>query len=271
VRAAVTLGDVVGKAQHLLVVAAVPLHGHFHADVGLLVALAVAHGMEHIGVQHLLALVDEVHKALHATGAGKVVFLAAALVNQADAHAVVQEAQLAQALAQDLVMKVVVFFEDVGVGQKVHFGAALFGLARHLHGRHVHAVHLLHQAVLHKALGKFNAVHLAVAPHRQAQPFAQRVHAAHAHAVQAARHLVAVLVELAAGVQLGQRDFGRAALGLVLVVHLHPGGDAAAVVHHADRVVGVDGHHDVVAVAGQRFVNRVVHHLKHQVVQAGAV
>ncbi len=222
-------------------------------------------------MQHLLALVDEVHKALHAAGAGKVVFLATALVNQADAHAVVQEAQLAQPLGQDFVMEIVVFLEDVGVGQKVHLGAALFGFARHLHGRHVHAVHLLHQPVLHKAACKFNAVDLAFTPHRQAQPFAQGVHAAHAHAVQAARHLVAVLVELAARMQLGQRDLSCAALGLVLVVHLHAGGDAAAVVHHADGVVGVDGHHNVVAMAGQRLVNGVVHHLEHQVVQAGAV
>ncbi len=33
----------------------------------------------------------------------------------------------------------------------------------------------------------------------------------------------------------------------------------------------VDGDQDVVAVAGQRFVDGVVHHLEHQVVQAGAI
>jgi hypothetical protein len=38
-----------------------------------------------------------------------------------------------------------------------------------------------------------------------------------------------------------------------------------------DGVVGVDGDDDVVAVAGQRLVDGVVHHLEHQVVQAGAV
>jgi hypothetical protein len=89
--------------------------------------------------------------------------------------------------------------------------------------------------------------------------------------VQAARDLVAVLVELAAGVQLGQRDLGGAALEVVLVVPLDAGGDAAAVVGDADRVVGVDGDDDVVAMAGQRFVDGVVDHLEHQVVQAGAV
>jgi hypothetical protein len=105
-----------------------------------------------LGCNTVLALVDEVHKAAHAAGAGKVVFLARALVLQADAHAVVQEAQLAQALAEDFVMEIVVLLEDVGVGQKVHLGAALFGLADHLHGRHVNAVHRLDYAVLHKAL-----------------------------------------------------------------------------------------------------------------------
>ena len=44
----------------------------------------------------------------------------------------------------------------------------------------------------------------------------------------------------------------------MLVVHLHAGGDAAAVVGDGNRVVGVDGDDDVVAVAGQRFVDGVV-------------
>ena len=154
VGAAVALRDVVGEAQHLLVVAAVPLHRHFDADVGVLVALAVAHGVEDVGVQHRLALVDEVDEALDAAGAGEVVFLAAALVLQADAHAVVQKAQFAQALAQDFVMEVVVVLEDVGVGQKVDFGAALFGVAHDLHRRNFDAVDRLDDAVLHKAAAR---------------------------------------------------------------------------------------------------------------------
>jgi hypothetical protein len=71
--------------------------------------------------------------------------------------------------------------------------------------------------------------------------------------------------------QLGEGDLGGRALGLVLVVHLHAGGDAAAVVDDGDRVVGVDGDDDVVAVAGQGLVDRVVDDLEDEVVQAGAV
>ena len=50
-------------------------------------------------------------------------------------------------------------------------------------------------------------MHFAFAAHREAQPLAERVDATHAHAVQTARDFVAVLVELAARVQFGQRDF----------------------------------------------------------------
>ena len=48
-------------------------------------------------------------------------------------------------------------------------------------------------------------------------------------------------------------------------------GDAAAVVLHRHRFVGVNGDGDAVAVAGEGFVDGVVHHLEYHVVQAGAV
>ena len=276
VGATVTLGNVVGEAQHALVVAVVPLHGHFHTDAGagdaaVAVGRALAIGVKGVGVQHFFVGVDEVHKAFDATGAREVVFFAGALVFEANAHAIVQERQLAQTLGQNFVMEIGVLREDFYVGQKVHFGAAFVGGTGDAHGRNFHTVHGFEQTVLHKAFGKIDLVHFAFAAHRQAQPFAQRVHARHAHAVQATRDLVAVLVELAACVQFCQSDFRCTALGLVLVVHLHAGGDAAAVVGDADGVVRVDGDHDVVAVAGQRFVDRVVHNLEHQVVQTGAV
>src|SRR5690606_25845966 len=97
----------------------------------------------------------------------------------------------------------------------------------------------------------------------------QRIDAGHAHAVQAARDLVRVLVELAAGVQLRHDDLGRAAV--VFVVFVDGGGDAAAVVRDRNAVVGVDGDDDVVAIAGQCLVDGVVHDLGHHVVQASAV
>ena len=168
-------------------------------------------------------------------------------------------------------MEIVVFLEDFGIGQEVHLGAALLGIAGDLHGRSFGAIHHLDHAILHHALGEQQRVHLAFAAHREAQLAGERIHAAHAHAVQAAGHLVAVLVELAARVQLGQGDLCRRALGLVLVVHLDAGGNPAAVVRDGDGVVGMDGDDDVIAMPGQGLVDGVVDHLEHQVVQAGAV
>lgn len=161
--------------------------------------------------------------------------------------------------------------ENGRIGHEVHFGAAVLGVAGHEHRRHFHAVHHLEHAILRNTAMELHEPLLAVAAHGEAQPARQRVHARHAHAVQAAGHLVAVLVELAAGVQLRHHDFSSAALRLVLVVHLHVGRNPAAVVGHGNRVVGVNRHVDVVAVPGQRFVDRVVEHLEHEVVQTGAV
>jgi hypothetical protein len=75
VGAAITLRNVVGETQHLLAVAAVPLHRHFDA----IFVPWFAHGGKHVRVQ-VLALVDEGDKALDAAGAREVVFLAGALV-----------------------------------------------------------------------------------------------------------------------------------------------------------------------------------------------
>src|SRR5690606_14354977 len=147
--------------------------------------------------------------------------------------------------------------EDLRVGEEAHFGAALVGGAGNRQWRHAHALAELH------------LVQLAVAAYGQPQPFGQRVHARHAHAVQPPRHRVRGLVELAAGVQLGHDDFRCAAAELVVFVDV--GGDAASVVGHGNRIVGVDGDDDVVAVPGQGLVDRVLDYLEHHMVQTRAV
>jgi hypothetical protein len=64
-------------------------------------------------------------------------------------------------------------------------------------------------------------------------------------------------------VQDGEHDLSR---GPVLLLH-DPHGDTAAVVRDGDRVVGVDRDRHRVGLAGERLVDRVVHHLVDQVVQ----
>ncbi len=85
--------------------------------------------------------------------------------------------------------------------------------------------------------------------------------------MQAARYLVGAVVELSAGVQHGHDDLGGGDALLAVNVDRY----AAAVVADRYRFVGMNGDHDAIAVAGQRFVNGVVHHLEHHVMQAAAV
>src|SRR6185503_9154249 len=86
----------------------------------------------------------------------------------------------------------------------------------------------------------------------------------HAHAVQTARDLVRVAVELATRVQRRHDHFHRGAvLGGVDV-----DGNAAAVVLDTHVQVLVDDDFDVAAVAGQRLVDRVVDDFVDEMVNA---
>ena len=106
-------------------------------------------------------------------------------------------------------------------------------------------------------------IDLAVAPDFEIERFGQRVDDRDADAVQTARHLVAVVVELAAGVQHGQHDFGGRLAALVAIDR-----NAAAVVDDRDRAVDVNRDVDLIAEAGQRLVDGVVDDFVDEMVQA---
>ena len=126
----------------------------------------------------------------------ELVALAVALVVDGDEDAAVQERELAQAL-RERVEAVFGGLENLRVGLERDLRAAALRRAGDLEvgDRSAALVALL--------------VDLAVAPDLEVEPLRQRVDHRHADAVQAARHLVAVVVELAAGVEHGQHDFGR--------------------------------------------------------------
>ena len=142
--------------------------------------------------------------------------------------------------------------ENLRVRLEGDLGAALLGRAGglELRGRHAALVGLL--------------VDLAVAPDFELEASRERVDDRDADAVETARDLVAVVVELAAGVQDGQDDFRRRLAALVTIDR-----DAAAVVDDRDRVVDVDRDVDLIAVAGERLVDGVVDDLVDEMVQAG--
>ena len=95
----------------------------------------------------------------------------------------------------------------------------------------------------------------------------ERVDDRDADAVQAARDLVGVLVELTAGMELGHDDLGRRDAFLLLDVDR----DAAAVVATVTEPSALSVTVDRVAIAGERLVDRIVDDLVDHVVQARAV
>ena len=252
VSAAVALRDVVGEAQHALMIAVVPPKCCFHRD-------AFALGLDHdrIGDQRRLVAVEKFHEGLDAA---LVFHLLAFLhrvahVGQHDGDAGIEEGELAQTVLERGEVELD-HGEGLGRGQEGDFGAALaFRVAGLLQRRHRDAV------------VEFHEVLFAVAPDGELEPARQRVHHRDADAVQAAGDLVGILVEFSAGMQLGHDDLGRRNAFAFMDV----GRDAAAVVDHGHRAVGVERDRHLIGEARERLVDGVVDHLVDHVVQAGAV
>ena len=175
-----------------------------------------------------------------------------ALVGDRDLQAAGEERRLAQALLERGELQARGALEDVGVGQERDDRPRL--------RRRLAALEL----ALRRAADVVLRPDVAVAADLDVELLRQRVDHRHADAVQAAGHLVAAAVaELAAGVQHGEDDLdGRQAL---LLHDRHR--DAAAVVTHGDRAVGVDRHIDRIAVARQGLVDGVVDDLVDEVMQ----
>ena len=251
--AAVALRDVVGEAQGALVVAVVPLQRGLDHD---LVALAL--DQDRRLVQGGLGPVEIAHERDEAAVVVEQLLdrLGAALVAQQDGHAGVQERQLAQPMLERLV--------------------AELGLREHLdrwHEREFGAAPAVRRADYGKrrlglaAVLEADQVLVLVAPDAQLEPLRERIDHRHADAVEPAGHLVRALVELAAGVQPGHDHLG----GGHAFAFVDVGRDAAAVVAHGDRAVGVEDHIDPVAIAGERLVDGVVDDLEHHVMQTRTV
>ncbi len=163
--------------------------------------------------------------------------LAVALVVDRDRDAAVEKRKLAQTLGERVEAELD-RLEDLSVRPEGDLRAALLRRARDLEvgRRRTPLVGLL--------------IDLAAPPDLELERLRERVDDRDADAVQAARDFVAVVVELAAGVQNGQHDFRRGLAARVAVDR-----NAATVVDHRDRVVDVDLDVDLIAEARERLVD----------------
>ena len=200
-------------------------------------------------------VLDEVDDAAGVPVDDRLVVVARALVVEADLEALVEERHHLEPLEHGAGAELG-GLEDRRVGPERDggAGAAARGLADDLE-----------LGLGFAAVGELDAVALAVAVDLDLDLRRQRVDHRDADAVEAAGDLVAVAAELAAGVQLGERDLDAGHLELGVDVD----GDAAAVVDDPAAAVGQQGDVDAVAVAGHGLVDGVVDDLLDEVVQAG--
>src|ERR671935_219024 len=106
-------------------------------------AASRAAAAEHRRMEHVLRPVHVLDEALNATGKGEVLFLPGALVDEHDAHAVIEERELAQPPGKDVVV-VVDDAEDLPRSEEMHFGTATLRDAGHLERRDGLAAAKLH-------------------------------------------------------------------------------------------------------------------------------
>ena len=239
--------DVVDEREGVLVVPVLVLQG----DVDLDVVLDGREG-DHLRVQRLLVPVQPFHELDQAALGEELLLLhlVLPLVAEDDRDALVQERELTEAVGERRVAELQ-HREHFGVGLEGDGGAGALGLAEDA------------ERLGGLATGKGHVMPAAVAVHHHLEPLREGVDHRHADAVQAAGHLVGRLVKLATGVQHRQRQFDAGNL----LDGMDIDRNTATVVDHGNDVVFLDGDGDQVAVAGQRLVDRVVHHLVHEMVQ----
>ena len=247
VRPALRGVDVVREGEDRLHVEAVPLHRDLD---GALLFLALE--VDDVLVDRVLRRVDVRDEVLDAAVVLELDPLAAgALVGEDDVHALGEERGLAQALGEDLGVPLDPVREDLRIREEADDGACV----------------LSDPDLLELGLGlptrELLAIDLAVEMDFGDQPFGERVHDRDADAVQAARYLVPVAAELSAGVELGQDDRQRRQ---PLLLH-HLDGDPAAVIRDRHGVVRMDDDLGVVVVPTQGFIDSIVDHLEHEMVE----
>src|SRR6266545_1049872 len=231
--------DVVGERENALLVTVVVLQRHLDLDVVLL-----ALEEEHLGMDGRLVLVQVLDELDDAALVEERVGALVTLVLDDDLETLVEEGHLAEAVRQRVEGERGLL-EDLRVGLEANDRAVLRGL---LSRREV-------------ALGRAILIplrpDLAAPPDLELQPLGERVDHRDPDAVQAARHLVGGVLELAAGVEHRQHHLGRRLARLLVRVHRDP----APVVADRARAVRVEDDLDAVAVAAHGLVHGVVHRL----------
>ena len=271
VGAALGLVDQVGVTEDHLVVAVVILQGDIdghpalaglgflalghHARVGQVGEVDLGGHQDRLVEETLLVGVEEGDVLGDALLELEPVGAVGALVLHLDGDAGDEERELAHAADERVVLELLGRDEDLGVRMEGDLGAGTLGLADDL------------DRLRDLAAAELHLVDLAFAADLGDETVGEGVDALRADAVEAAGNLVRALVELAARVEVREHELERGDL----LLRVHRDGDAAAVVLDGQRAVGVDLDLDVLAITGERLVDRVVDDLIDAVMEARLV
>ncbi len=248
---AVGIGNGVGKSEYLVGVTVVVLQHAIHDHFVLLTRQDDGFGM-----QDLLVAAKLADKLLDAVLVEKSLLLVLdPLVGERDFDARIQKRQFAQAVGEQVEFEFGGDGENRRVGLEGDEGAGALGFTDDF------------ELAGGDAALEGHVIDLIVARNLDLEPVGKGVDALGADAVEAAGIFVGALAEFAAGMEVGQHqlDGGH----LPFRVHVH--GDASAIVANGDRAVHMDGHADLLAKAGEMFVNRIVEHLENTVMQPALV
>ena len=239
--------NIVDEGVHVFAVAHLVLHGDVHDD-----PVFFPFKGNNRRVYQVFSFIQELNEFRDAAGIMENVLVGGTVpvIGEGDGEALIQKSQFPHADFQRFVVEVNAFFEDFDIRLEGDGGTGFVGFPV---GPHVFC---------HVAPGQFHFMEVAFSLDGDRHPFRQGVDYGNTYTVEAAGNGVAVAAEFAAGVEDSQDHFHGRFSGL-----MHACGDAAAVIGDRAAAVIVQGHFDVGAVAGQGFIDTVVHHFIDQVVE----
>ena len=271
VRTAFGLVDEVGVAEDHLVVAVVILQGDVeghaahawrgllavghHARVGEVGEVDFGGDEDRLIEEALLIGVEEGDILGDAVLELELVGAVGAMVLHVDRDTRDEEGQFAHAAHDRVVLELLGGDEDFRVRMEGDLRAGTLRLADDL------------DRLRDFTTAELHLVDFTFAAHFRDKAIRESVDALRADAVEATRDLVGTLVELTAGVQVGEHELERRNL----FFRVHRDGNTATIVLDGQRAVRMDLDLDALAITGERFVDRVVDDLIHAVVEARLV
>ena len=250
--------DIVDKAVFRHIVGVVVLHSDFHIDV-ILRAVKI----QDIVIQRRLAAVKVRDIFLDAAFIVENIGPRGAVLQRVfrtqiperDLKPLCQKRHFAQSLLDDFIVVNRRFLKDFRIRLERNRSSRVMDIA---------GSDLMQLFRYMAAVFKTDLIDLALLPDRDFQPGRERVDYRCADAVQTTGYLISSAAEFAAGMQNRIDNLYCRFSGFMVNAYRN----SAAVISDGNRLTRIDGHFNMCAEARERFIDRVVDDLIHQMVQA---